>query len=163
MGVRANDQKPGREENMSFTRILYKLLKSPKLTFNPLDLLNPNSDLRVFLNELSDGRYVDAIERHEIQKFAALAKCIDQHVELLPLVQDAINDKKNDDIKVALLQHRVLIHSLFYNKSFVLGELSRIIDELENQTKMQEYTHQMQGYKIIQMPGSQVVQKSKGP
>lgn len=124
---------------MSFTRILYKLLKSPKLTFNPLDLFNPNSDLRVFLNELSDGRYVNAIERHEIQKFAVLAKYIDEHAELLPLVQDEINDiKGGTEIKDALMQHRLLVHSLFYNKNHVLGELSGIIDELEFNVRVEE-------------------------
>ncbi len=125
-------------EGMSFTKIIYKALKSPKLTFNPLDLLNPNLDLRIFLSELSDGRYVDAIERHEMEKFNTLAKYINEHAELLPIVQTALNKEKNGEVRASLLQHRLLVHALFYNKTHILGELSRIIDELENNVKIQE-------------------------
>lgn len=132
---------------MSFTRILYKLLIPEKISFSLSDI--PKA-MR-FISDITEGRYVGVIEQNEMQKFTLLAKYIDQHAELLPLVQDAINDKKKGgEVKEALLQHRVLVHSLFYNKQHVLGELSRIIDELENQARLEEYSHQ-QVYKVIHL------------
>lgn len=142
---------------MSFTRILYKLLVPEKISFSLSDI--PKA-MR-FISDITEGRYVGVIEQNEMQKFTLLAKYIDQHAELLPLVQGAISDKKGGgEVKESLLQHRVLVHSLFYNKQHVLGELSRIIDELENRVRLEEYTHQQQGYKVIQM-SEQVVKNGQ--
>lgn len=129
------DQKPGREEKMSFTRILYKLFIPEKISFSLSDI--PKA-MR-FISDITEGRYIDVIEENEMQKFTSLAKYINQHAELLSLVQDAINNKKKGgEVKESLLQHRVLVHSLFYNKQHILGELSRIIDELEFNVRVEE-------------------------
>ena len=101
-----------------------------------------------FITDITEGRYLDTIEKSELEKSAQIAKCIDIKMELLPLIQTMINDKKKgSEIKESLLQHRLLVHSLFYSKNHVLGELSRIIDELEYQTRIQE--HACQQYRVI--------------
>jgi len=120
---------------MTFARILYKILIPQKISISLEDI--PKA-MR-FISDLSEGKYIEVIEKQEMQKFTLLANYIDQHAELLPLVQTAINNKKGGvEVKEALLQHRILVHSLFYNKNHVLGELSRIIDELEFHVRVEE-------------------------
>ena len=120
---------------MTFARILYRILIPQKISISLEDIPKALK----FISDLSEGKYLEVIEKHELEKFATLAKYIDQHAELLPLVQTAINNKKGGtEIKEALMQHRLLVHSLFYNKNHVLGELSRIIDELEFNVRVEE-------------------------
>ncbi len=120
---------------MTFARILYKLLIPQKISISLEDI--PKA-MR-FISDLSEGKYIEVIEKQEMHKFTLLAKYIDEHAELLPLVQTAINNKKGGaEVREALLQHRALVHSLFYNKNHVLGELSRIIDEMEFNVRVEE-------------------------
>jgi len=119
---------------MTFSRILYKLLVPQKISFSLEDIPKAMK----FINNLSEGKYIEIIEKQELDKSTLLANYIDQHAELLPLVQTAINNKKGGTIKDAMMQHRLLVHSLFYNKNHVLGELSRIIDELEFNVRVEE-------------------------
>lgn len=120
---------------MTFARILYKLLIPQKISISLEDIPKAMK----FISDLSEGKYIEIVEKHEIEKFTTLAKYIDEHAELLPLVQDIINNKKGGaEVREALLQHRILVHALFYNKNHVLGELSRIIDELEFHVRVEE-------------------------
>lgn len=136
---------------MSFTRLIYNLLLPHKIEFSLSDI--PKA-MR-FLSDLTEGKYLSTIEKHEIEKFLMLAKYIDERKELLPHVVALMNSKKGDEIKESLLQHRVLIHCMFYNKPHVMGQLSKIIDELEVQVCIQEQAKQ-QGYIKIVAPAVQV-------
>lgn len=136
---------------MSFTRTIYNLLLPHKIEFSLSDI--PKA-MR-FLSDLTEGKYLETIEKHEIEKFLMLAKHIDERKELLPHVIALLNSKKGEEIKESLLLHRVLIHSMFYNKAHVLGQLSKIIDELEVQVCIQEQAKH-QGYKRIIAPEVQV-------
>jgi len=122
---------------MSFIRIIYKLLIPHKIAFSLEDIPKALK----FLNDIVEGRYVDKIEKHEMEKSRILAKYIEERAELMPIVQTALNKKGSGEAREALLQHRVLVHALFYNKTHILGELSRIIDELEYTTRVEEETN----------------------
>lgn len=119
---------------MSFIRIIYRLFLPHKITITLADIpkyLN-------FFRDLTDGKYLDVIEKHELQKSLLLAKAIDEKSELLPHVNKLIDGERGHEIRESLIEHRVLVHTLFYNKTHVLSQLSKIIDELEVQVRMQE-------------------------
>lgn len=80
-----------------------------------------------------------------------LAHQIDNRSELLSELKDLLNSRRGSEIKESLFQHRVLVHSLFFNKSHVLSELSKIVDELEFQVRKWE-DEKKQGYKVIAAP-----------
>ncbi len=119
---------------MSFTRLIYKLLVPEKITISLSDVPKALK----FITDLTDGKYVSRIEKQEFEKFKILAKYINNRAELLPLMQVALGSDKGEEIRETLLEHRELIHSLYNNKVHVLGELSKIIVELEIQVKVQE-------------------------
>lgn len=129
---------------MSFIRIIYNLLLPHKIAFTLADL----PKIMNLMHDLSEGKYVEQIERHEFEKFDILAKRIDDQVELLPLFKEIISGKKGKDIKDALFQHRVLVHSLYYNQQHVISQLIKIINEMEMQVRMME-GEEHQGYKLI--------------
>lgn len=136
---------------MSFTRLIYNLLMPHKIAFSLSDI----PKVMRFITDLTEGKYLETIEKHEFEKFLILARYIDEHKELLPHVVGLMNSQKGDEIKESLLQHRVLIHSMFYNKAHVQGQISKIIDELEVQVCIQEQAKQ-QGYRRIVAPEVQV-------
>jgi hypothetical protein len=130
---------------MSFTKILFNMLVPRKITITLADI----PTWIQIATDISNGKYAEVVEAKEFAKAGKLAQHIDQHVELLPLLIDLLKDKKHGrEVKDALLEHRVLVHALFYNKQYVIKQLSNLIDELENQVLLQEFTHQQQGYKI---------------
>lgn len=136
---------------MSFIRIIYNLLLPHKIAFSLSDI----PKVMRFITDLTEGKYLETIEKHELEKFLILAKYIDEHRELLPHVVALMNSKKGDEIKESLFQHRVLIHSMFYNKAHVLGQISKILDEFEVQVCIQEQAKQ-KGYIRIVAPEVQV-------
>ncbi len=138
---------------MSFTRIIYNLLLPHKIAFSLSDI----PKVMRFITDLTEGKYLVTIEKHEFEKFLILSRYIDEHRELLPHLVALLNSQKGDEIKGALLEHRVLIHSMFYNKAHVMAQLSKIIDEFEVQVCIQEQATQ-QGYKKIIAPAVQVKQ-----
>lgn len=119
---------------MSCARLIFKILVPEKITFSIGDIPKALN----FITDLTDGKYVGKIEQHEFEKSKILAKKINSLAELLPLLQAVINSEKGEEIRETLFEHRELIHSLYDNKTHVLGELSRIIVELEIQVKVQE-------------------------
>jgi len=132
---------------MSFIRIIYNLLLPHKIAFTLADL----PKIMSLMHDLSEGKYVEQIERHEFEKFNTLAKRIDDRAELLPLFKEMISGKKGKDIREALFQHRVLVHSLYFGQKHVIEELIKIINEMEMQVRIMEGdTHQ--GYKVISVP-----------
>lgn len=162
MWICSQDQEHSREAEgkersviMSFTRIIYKLLLPSKITFTLADI----PKIFDFLKDLNDGKIVDGVEKAEFEKFGILAKAIDQHAELLPLVQELLRDrKKGAEVKEALLQNSYLVHSLFYSKQHVLGELSKIIDELEYHVRIEEEKKKTLR-RVLSQPGSAAVQR----
>lgn len=129
---------------MSFTKILYKLIIPDKITISLSDL----PKIINFARDLSEGKYLVTIEKHEFEKFQILAQRINEKADLLPYITQLLEGTKEIEIKEALLQHRTLVHALYYNKEHVLGQLSKIIDELEIQVMMEEKATKT-GYKIV--------------
>lgn len=119
---------------MSFARIIFKILVPEKITFSLSDIPKALN----FITDLTEGKYVSRIEKHEFEKSKILAKRINSGAELLPLMQAVLSSEKGGELRETLFGHRELIHSLYNNKAHVLGELSRIIVELEIQVKVQE-------------------------
>lgn len=119
---------------MSFSRLIFKILVPEKITFS----LNDIPKALKFITELTEGKYVSKIEKHEFDKSKILAKKINSRAELLSLLQAVMSSDKGEEIRETLFEHRELIHSLYNNKTHVLGELSKIIVELEIQVKLQE-------------------------
>ena len=132
---------------MSFTRILYRLIIPEKITISLSDI----PKIIDFARDLSEGKYLNTIEKHEFEKFQTLAQRIEEKVDLLPLVNQLLEGKKGSEIKESLMQHRTLVHSLYYNKKHVLGQLDKIIDELELQVMMEEKATKS-GYKVVSEP-----------
>jgi hypothetical protein len=133
---------------MSFTKILYELIIPKQITINPFTDLPKIID---FAKDLTGGKYLSIIEKHELEKFQTLAQRIEEKADLLPLVNQLLEGKKGGEIKESLLQHRTLVHSLYYNKEHVLKQLDKIIDELERQVMMEEKWTKS-GYKIVPQP-----------
>lgn len=134
---------------MSFARIIYKILLPTKITVTFADI----PKVLDIIKDITDGKIVDDVEKHEFKKFQALADNIDAKVDLQPMLRELLNDRtKGKDIQEALLQHRTLIHALFYNKAHVMNQMSKIIDELEVQVRIQENARKV-GYKVIEAPG----------
>lgn len=119
---------------MSFARLIFKILVPEKITFSISDIPKALK----FITDLTEGKYVSQVEKHEFEKSTILAKRINSLAELLPPLQAAMNSEKGEEIRETLFEHRELVHSLYNNKAHVLGELSRIIVELEIQVKLQE-------------------------
>ena len=132
---------------MSFAKILYRLLIPEKIVISLADI----PKIIDFARDVSEGKYLTTIEKHEFEKFQMLAQRIEEKADLLPIVNQLLDGKKGNEIKEALLQHRTLIHSLYYNKEHVLGQLSKIINELEIQVMMEEKATKS-GYKIVPQP-----------
>ncbi len=130
---------------MSFTKILYKLIIPDKITISLSDL----PKIINFARDLSEGKYLITIEKHEFEKFQILSQRINEKADLLPYINQLLDGIKGSEIKEALLQHRTLVHSLYYNKKHVLGQLDKIIDELEIQVMMEEKATNT-GYKVVQ-------------
>jgi hypothetical protein len=133
---------------MSFTKILYALIIPKEIKINPFTDIPRIID---FVGDLTGGKYLSVIEKHEFEKFQMLAQRINERADLLPMLNQLLDGKKGSEIKEALLQHRVLVHSLYYNKTHVLEQLSKIIDELEIQVMMEERVTKS-GYKIVKEP-----------
>jgi|GEM_PF-3581479 hypothetical protein len=136
---------------MSFTKLIYKILNPQKISISLGDLLNAESPVRKFLSGILSGEYITQIEKQEIEKSQMLAEFIDHGVELNPVVKAALEGKDGEEIKQALLKHRNLVHSLYYNKPFVLKQVSLLIDALELEVATQERL-QGTGYKVINSP-----------
>lgn len=132
---------------MSFTKILYRLIIPEKITVSLADI----PKIIDFVRDLSEGKYLTTIEKHEFEKFQTLSQRIDEKVDLLPMVNQLLEGKKGSEIKESLLQHRALVHSLYYNKEHVMGQLLKIIDELEIQVMMEEKATKS-GYKVVSQP-----------
>ena len=130
---------------MSFAKILYRLLIPEKIVISLADI----PKIIDFARDVSEGKYLTTIEKHEFEKFQTLAQRIEEKADLLPIVNQLLDGKKGNEIKEALLQHRTLVHSLYYNKDHVIRQLSKIIDELEIQVMMEEKATNT-GYKVVQ-------------
>jgi len=92
-----------------------------------------------FVNDIKSGKVVDTYEATEIRWSEELAQHINNQDQLVPSVLSLINDKKKgQEIRKTLLEHRLLIHAMFYQKAHLLTQLSKIIDELENTVKIEE-------------------------
>ncbi len=130
---------------MSFTNILYNLIIPKEIKINPFTDIPRIID---FFGDLTGGKYLSVIEKHEFEKFQMLSQRIEEKVDLLPLVNQLLEGKKGNEIKESLMQHRTLVHSLYYNKKHVLGQLDKIIDELELQVMMEEKATKS-GYKVV--------------
>ena len=129
---------------MSFAKILYRLIIPEKIVISLADI----PKIIDFARDVSEGKYLTTIEKYEFEKFQMLAQNINEKVELLPLVNQLLDGKKGSEIKESLMQHRILVHSLYYNKNHVMEQLNKIIDELELQVMMEEKATKS-GYKIV--------------
>jgi hypothetical protein len=136
---------------MSFTKILYELIIPKEIKINPFVDIPRAID---FIRDLTGRKFLTVIEKHEFEKFQMLAQRIEEKTELLPLINQLLDSEKGGEIKESLLQHRTLVHSLYYNKEHVLGQVDKIIDELERQVIMEEKWTKS-GYKVVQ-PQAQV-------
>lgn len=134
---------------MSFIRYIYNTFF--RKLIDKSWTLNDALHLLELIKDIKNGIYVDKYEQKELEGSQLLAYQIDNRSELLPKLRDILNSRRGGEIKESLFQHRVLIHSLFWNKPHVLSELSRIIDELEFQVRKWE-EEKKQGYKIIEAP-----------
>ncbi len=134
---------------MSFIRYIYNTFF--KKLIDKSWTLNDALHLLELIKDIKNGIYVDKYEQKELEGSQWLAHQIDNRSELLPELRDLLNSRRGGEIKESLFQHRALVHSIFFNKPHVLGELSKIIDELEYQVRAQE-SEKNQGYKIIEAP-----------
>jgi hypothetical protein len=133
---------------MSFIRFIYNTFF--KKFLEKSISLNEIFKIIEILNDIRSGSYIDKYERSELEGSQELAKHIDNGEELLPYIKDIINDKKRGaEIRQALLEHRVLVHSLFYNKQHVLDQLSSIFDELECQVRIEEERSNGKSMRVI--------------
>jgi hypothetical protein len=122
---------------MSFIRFLYNAFF--KKFLDKSFTLNDFYSLLAFINDIKGGKVIDKYEAVELDGSQQLAAHICNGVELVPLIVDLLNDKKKGkEIKQSLLQHRVLVHSMFYNESHVLNQISQIIHELESTVRIEE-------------------------
>lgn len=136
---------------MSFIRYIYNSFF--KKLIDKSWTLNDALHLLELIKDIKNGIYVDKYEQKELEGSQRLAHLIDNRSELLPELRDLLNSKRRrgDEIKESLFQHRALVHSLFFNQTHVLSELSKIIIELEFQVRKWE-DEKKQGYKIIDAP-----------
>jgi flagellin-specific chaperone FliS len=133
---------------MSFTKILYELIIPKEITINPFTDIPKAID---FIRDLTGRKFLTVIEKHEFEKFQMLAQRIEEKADLLPMLNQLLDGKKGGEIKESLLQHRTLVHSLYYNKKHVLDQVDKIIDELERQVMMEEKWTKS-GYKVVKEP-----------
>lgn len=122
---------------MSFIRFIYNTFfrKFLDRSFT----LNDFYSIVGFINDIKSGKVVDSYEAAELRGSQELAGHIDNKDDLLPSIINLINDKKRgSEVKQSLLEHRFLIHTMFYNEGYMLNQLSKIIHELENTVKLEE-------------------------
>lgn len=120
---------------MSLTKLIYTIFVPKKISFSPLTDI-PKA--MKFLSDLTGGKYVGEIEKHEFEKSQIFTRNINTRAQLLPLVTAALLSEKGNDIRETLFEHRELIHALYNNKEYVKDELFKILTELEVQTRLQE-------------------------
>jgi len=122
---------------MSFIRFIYNIFFRKFL--DKSFTLNDFYTLMGFVNDIKSGKVVDTYEATEIRWSEELAQHINTQDQLVPSVLSLINDKKKGpEIRKTLLEHRLLIHAMFYLKTHLLTQMSKIIDELENTVKIEE-------------------------
>lgn len=140
---------------MSLSKIIYKQLNPQNVSFSLADLLNPNSKIRLFVSDFLSGKYLATIEKQEFEKSHTTAININNRIKLLPLLINAISAGKDHGARETLFEHRELIHALYNNKDYILGEIIPILTELELQVREEE---RMKGIRrgsdtIIMTPG----------
>lgn len=123
---------------MSLSKLIYKQLNPQNVSFSLSDLLNPNSKIRVFISDFLSGKFLSTIESQEFGASHNIAVSINNRIKLLPLFIKAISSEKNNDAADTLFEHRELIHSLYYNKEYILNEIIPILTELEIHVRAEE-------------------------